>query len=126
MRIHPSLISRFVLLAICFSVTLLGQDATGKWLGKFLVPLPSGQVREDSAFVILRQQHSEITGSLGPNESKQYPFKKGRIQGNQISIEWDGNPVLFLLRLDGEKLTGDMVDPRNQSKILGHVDLKRQ
>jgi hypothetical protein len=100
-------------------------DLTGKWLGTFHVLPQGGGPREDKAVVILKQQGDVVTGTLGPTESNQMPFRKGKVTGNTVRLEMQGNRVVFTLTLDGDKLTGEIRDADHESKILAHVDLKR-
>jgi hypothetical protein len=110
------------LLGFSDSTTL---DLTGKWIGTFHVLPQGGGPREDKAVLILKQQGGVVTGTLGPAESSQMPFRRGRITGNALRIEMQGNRVVFILTLDGDKLTGEIRDADHEGKILAHVDLKR-
>ena len=119
----------FLTILACLGIlssVALGADVTGEWFGVFHVVTPDGGKRDDKAVLILKQQGDEVTGSLGETEEKQFPFKKGKMNGNMLTIEMDGNPVLFTLKLDGNKLTGELRDPQTPSKILGQVDLTRK
>jgi hypothetical protein len=108
------------------SCSLAAGNVTGKWVGKFHILPQGGGPREDKAVVILKQQGEEVTGTLGEtDESKQMPLKKGKITGNSLKIEMEGNPIVFTLTLDGDKLTGEIRDAHDESKVLARVDLKR-
>ncbi len=107
------------------SCSLAAGTVTGKWVGIFHVLPQGGGPREDKAVVILKQQDEEVTGTLGDTESKQMPLKKGKITGNSLKIEMEGNPVVFTLTLDGDKLIGEIRDAHDESKVLARVDLKR-
>src|SRR5262245_18080588 len=61
-------------------------NVTGKWSGSFNVTTPDGQTKESTVFLILNQSGSEITGSVGPTEGEQLPIKKGKIEGDKITI----------------------------------------
>jgi len=100
-------------------------DLTGKWFGTFHVLPQGGGPREDRAVVILKQQGEVVTGTLGPSESNQMPLKKGKITGNFLKIEMEGNRIVFTLNLDGDKLMGEIRDAEDEKKILARVDLKR-
>ena len=107
------------------SCSLAAGNVTGKWVGVFHVLPQGGGPREDKAVLILKQQGEEVTGTLGETESKQMPLKKGKITGNSLKIEMEGNPVVFTLTVDGDKLTGEIRDAHEESKVLARVDLKR-
>ncbi len=112
-------------LAAILPPVALAADITGKWYGVFHVVTEQAAKRDDKAVLILKQQGDEVTGTLGATEENQLPFKKGKMTGNVLSIEMDGNPVVFTLKLDGNKLTGDIRDAQDRSKVLGQVDLTR-
>jgi hypothetical protein len=59
-------------------------------------------------------------------EEKQFPFKKGKMNGNVLTIEMDRNPIVFILKLEANKLTGEIRDAEDTSKVLGQVDLTRK
>jgi|SRR5882757_7939347 len=109
-----------------FGSVAAGGDVSGKWVGVFHVTAPDGSKRDDKAVVILQQQGNEVTGSLGETEEKQFPFKKGKMNGNVLTIEMDRNPVVFTLKLEANKLTGEIRDAEDTSKVLGQVDLTRK
>lgn len=102
------------------------KDATGHWAGAFHILPAGGGPREDAAVVIFKQQGEVLTGTLGPSEMNQLPFKEGRITGKNLRIEMEGNPIVFVLALDGDRLSGEIQDAKDPSKILGKVDLKRK
>src|SRR2546430_1653908 len=121
--------SPIYIVLVCWSLLCFpacgAQNLTGKWVGTFHVLPQGGGPREDKAVVILKQQGEEVTGTLGETESKQMPLKKGKITRNSLKIEMEGNPVVFTLTLDGDKLTGEIRDAHDESKVLARVDLKR-
>jgi hypothetical protein len=118
----------FIVLLCWFSLCFPAcgeQDLTGKWVGTFHVLPQGGGPREDKAVVFLKQQGEEVTGTLGPTESNQMPFKTGKIKGNALKIEMEGNRIVFTLTLDGGNLTGEIRDADRESRILARVELKR-
>ena len=102
------------------------NDATGHWTGAFHVLPAGGGPRVDAAVVIFNQQGDVVTGTLGPSELNQLPFKKGRTTGKNLRIEMEGNAVVFVLTLDGDRLSGEIQDANDPSKILAKVELKRK
>lgn len=104
-------------------------DVSGKWSGTFDITRPDGQVQNDSAFLVLKQNGTEITGSVGPNETKQLPITKGKIDGNKIAIEAgdEGHTITFALVLNADHITGDVNmtgDGGESSKAK--IDVKKQ
>jgi hypothetical protein len=84
-------------------------DVTGKWSGSFIITGPDGQTKDDTAYLVLKQNGTEITGTAGPNEDKQLTITKGRIDGNKISfeVEDEGHSVKVELALVADHITGD-------------------
>jgi hypothetical protein len=123
------LLSPTYIVLVCWSLLCFpacgAQNLTGKWVGTFHILPQSGGPREDKAVVVLKQQGEEVTGTLGPSESNQMPLKKGKVTGNLLKIEMEGNRIVLTLTLDGDKLTGEIRDADDESKILARVDLKR-
>src|SRR4030095_1458063 len=79
-------------------------NITGKWSGSFNITDPDGQTKESTAFLVLKQNGSEITGSVGPHEGEQHTITKGKIEGNKITlmVEDEGRTINFDLALAGD------------------------
>jgi len=86
------------------------RNVTGKWSGSFNVATPDGQAKESTAFLVLNQSGSEITGSVGPNEGEQHTIKKGTIEGDKIMIlvEDEGRVINFDLVVSADRIKGDV------------------
>ena len=86
---------------LLFSFTLSAADVTGKCTGSFDITGPDGETKQDHAFMNLKQNGDEITGTAGPNEERQWPISKGKIEGDKITFEVQTDePILkFDLRL---------------------------
>lgn len=98
------------LLLCVFALTAAADtDITGKWSGSFDITQPDGGVKNSTAFLILKQAGSEITGSVGPVEDEQFPIMKGKIDGEKITIEadHDGHTLKLALVLAGDHIKGD-------------------
>src|SRR5438067_1792909 len=91
------------------ALSALAADVTGKWSGTFATPQdPSA----GSAFAIMKQSGSEITGTAGPNEEQQWKIQKGKIVGNKLTIEVtgdDGTQYSCDLELAGDHIKGDVM-----------------
>jgi hypothetical protein len=98
-------------------------NVAGKWSGSFVMDNGDGQTHDSTALLILKQDGSAITGTLGPNEDQQFPIQKGKVEGDKITLEvqTDGPLVRFELVLSGDHLKGDAhasADGRNLSAKL--------
>ena len=110
-------------------MTLSGADVSGKWSGSFTMINAEGETHEGNAFVIIKQNGTEITGSGGPDESQQWPISKGKIEGDKITFEVQSDGPLYkvALTLDGDHLKGEttVVEDGQAAPNKAKVDLTR-
>jgi hypothetical protein len=97
------------LLAV-FALAAADTNITGKWSGNINATTPGGETKNETAFLVLNQAGSDITGTVGPDEEHQLPILKGKIEGDKITIEADsdGRMLKFELVLAGDHIKGDM------------------
>jgi hypothetical protein len=117
----------FVLaLALC-GVAMADVDVTGKWSGSFNATNPNGETKESTAVLMLKQSGSAITGTVGPNDSEQFPIKKGTIDGDKITLEvdQDGNNITFTLKLASGRISGDAKASREGQTMTAKIDVGR-
>ena len=97
-----------LLLCCVLAVAASAADVSGNWSGSFTPENGDG----GSAYVILKQTGSTITGSGGGDANDQWPGLKGTIEGNKVSFEVkstaDGTVFKATLVLDGDHLNGDV------------------
>lgn len=104
-----------------FGVTMaFGSDVSGKWAGT--MHLDNG--KDGGASLHLKQNGSEITGTQGPSDEKQFPITKGRMDGDQVTVEAQPGPSVLRLtmKLDGDKLSGDVFE---DDQKIGTISLER-
>ena len=111
-----------------FALQEKAPDLTGTWTGKFLV---AGQGdKEESAYLVLKQTGTELSGSIGPNAGRQQPLNKGAVvtgsDGTAVTFDTGrpGHVISFDLKLVDGKLKGAVKDefyPDNKMT----VDLQR-
>jgi hypothetical protein len=89
---------------------MFAADISGTWTGP--VAMKRGEeTRDDSAHLVLKQNGATVTGTMGPNADRQYTITKGSIDGSNVHLEAvieDENKIVLSLKLEGEKLTGDL------------------
>ena len=109
------------------AMTLSAADISGKWSGSFTTTGPDGQTQHDTAFVILQQKGTELTGSGGPDESRQWPISKGKIEGNKITFEVQSDGPLFkvAVMLVGDHIKGDVTVEQEGGAGKATVDMTR-
>src|SRR5215471_12225495 len=120
-----TLLCFLVLAALGFAVA--DVDVTGKWSGSFNAVGPDGQTKNSTAVLELKQNGSEITGTVGPNEGEQHEITKGKIEGEKITLEsTDGGlAIKFDLTLAGDRMTGE-ANAVGEGRILkAKIDVKR-
>src|SRR5579872_7048633 len=114
------------LLAAAMALTAAGADITGKWSGSFA---PEGG-QSESAYAVLKQAGTAVTGTAGPDESQQWPDLKGTIHGDKVTVEvkspQDGSVYKCELVLAGDHLKGDVTakTPDGQ-ELKAKMDLAR-
>jgi hypothetical protein len=72
-------------LALVVGLAAAPADVTGQWEGKVTMQR-DGEQREDTALLVLTQQGTTITGTIGGNESDQHPITSGTIDGDKIVL----------------------------------------
>ena len=96
------------LLCLALALTAAAADVSGKWSGTFTPENGDG----DSAYVIVKQAGSTITGTGGPDANDQWPGLQGKIDGNKVTFTVtsaaDGTVFKCTMVLDGDHLNGDI------------------
>ena len=103
-------------------------DLTGKWSGSILFNNPDGDTREGSAFMDLKQNGSELTGTAGPSADEQSPIQKGKVEGDKITFEVQTNGPLmkFELALVDGHLKGEAKAEFDGQVRKATLDLQRK
>lgn len=112
--------------ALILAMSAFAADVTGKWSGSF----NREGAEPSSAYIILKQSGTELTGSGGPDESQQWPMSKGKIVGNKITgeVQEPGGALYKLdLTLEGDHIKGTVTAtaPSGES-VKGTLDATRQ
>src|SRR3974377_741112 len=84
------------------------QNVSGRWQGSFDIPGPNGTTQHDTAFLILEQNGTQVTGSAGRSEEMQTPISDGLFRNSTLTFSMDvrGTKVPFNLKLEGDHLRG--------------------
>ena len=116
-------------LLLVSSFALIAGDLTGKWSGKFDITNSDGEAKADSAFMNLKLEGKTVTGTAGPNESKQWAIKNGKLEEGKLTfgVEMEGGgSIEFALVFDGDAIRGSAAGTGNGGeKMSAKVDLKR-
>lgn len=97
--------SAMAMLALLTAVAAAAGDLSGKWSGSSPDGKPVGTV-----YAVLKQDGMMLTGSAGPNESRQFPITTGKVDGDHLTFEvkMGGGIIRFDLTANGSELKGTM------------------
>lgn len=115
-----------LILSMALAFTAAAADINGKWTGSFTAE--GGD--SGTAYLILKQAGTTLTGSGGPDANEQWPGLQGTVSGNKISFQVksasDGTVYKCELVLDGDHLKGDVVfTPADGQPGKAKLDLSR-
>lgn len=115
-----------LLAAFCLAALLLvAADASGKWSGG----LDSGNGQGGSAYMILKQSGTELTGTAGPDADRQWPIAKGKVAGTKLTGEVqnpNGTLYKFTLTLEGDQMKGDVEISAGGQSQAGKLNMTRE
>jgi hypothetical protein len=115
----------FVLcLTIALALAAWADDVSGKWSGSFT---PEGQ-QAGTAFLVLKQSGSTLSGTAGPDESQQWPITNGKVEGNKltgVTTSPEGATYKFVLTADGDHITGNLEVGMSGQSMKATLDVKR-
>ena len=108
------------------AVVAFSANVTGKWTGSF-IDTTEGQTKNETACMILNQDGSKITGTVGPTVEEQIPIKAGTIDGNKVTFQVaaDQQVIIFELTVDGNRMTGEAHAEADGQKKTARIDVKR-
>jgi len=115
------------LLMLGMTLSATAADVNVKWSGSFNITGPDGEVKEDTAFLVLKQNGAELTGTVGPREEEQFPIEKGKIEGDKITLEASakGSVIKFELVLAGDHIKGDANGTHDGDAMKAKLDVTR-
>ncbi len=68
-----------LLLLLSPNVFASAEDVSGKWSGTFVISMGENPPKDDTAYMVATQKGADLTGSIGPSESEQFPILKGKV-----------------------------------------------
>lgn len=85
-------------------------QVSGTWSGSFDIHFTDGRVINDTAWLVLQQSGTMVSGTVGPKPEQQRPIRDGFASGNEIKFVADstaGKVLEFALKRAGDKLLGE-------------------
>ena len=117
-------------LIVLLAGAAIAGELTGKWSGSFAMVRPDGSAGEDGgALMDLKLAGKVVTGTAGPDESRQMAISNGKLEGKKLTFEvlQENGPTLkFDLTFDGETIKGSANGERGDQRMSAKVDLKRK
>jgi hypothetical protein len=102
------------LLAACAPVCLHAADSdapfSGTWSGSFDIHFADGRVINDTAWLVLQQSGTVVSGTVGPKPESQGAIREGSTSGNEVRFVADstaGKVLRFGLKREGDRLSGE-------------------
>ena len=102
-------------------------NVTGRWSGTFKMVGQETQPGDATAFLVLQQQGSEITGTVGSSPEQQHAIAKGKIEGDKITLQFEagGGAVQCDLVAAADRITGDVKISQDGQTLTGKLDVTR-
>jgi hypothetical protein len=120
---------KLFILLVTTTLALTAGELTGKWGGSFEMTNASGETHADSALMNLKLDGTSVTGTVGPNEDKQWAIKNGKLDDKKLTFKVemdDGGIIEFDLVFDGDTIRGKAAGTGNEGeKMSAKLDLKR-
>ena len=101
---------KLLLALFAFAALASAADVTGTWTGPMTMK-NGDETRDETAYLVLKQEGGAITGTIGPNEERRYDITKGTADGDSVYIEalvQGENAIVLKLKLESGKLVGDL------------------
>jgi hypothetical protein len=132
-------LARLAVLVLLLSPSLFAsaEDLSGKWSGTFVVTVGENPPQDDTAYMVATQKGADLTGTIGPNESQQFPILKGKIAtvkeaGKDVTkvsfdVQPDNGPDIAhceMSMVDGH-LKGKFTAESGGQKISAVIDMTR-
>ena len=118
-----------LLIAVLALAAIASADVTGTWTGPCTMK-NGDETRDDTAYLVLKQDGDKITGTIGPNEERRYDISKGTADGDNIYIEapvQGENSIVLKLKLEAGKLVGELSTKGPEAPpISGRMTLEKK
>jgi hypothetical protein len=120
---------RALVCLLLITAAALAADVTGKWTGSYDVVTPDGESMKGAVIMNLKQNGTELTGTMGPSEDAQWTIRNGEVNGDKITlqIQPEDHPLMKVeLRLIDEHLKGEARGEVDGGTIKVRMDVTRK
>jgi hypothetical protein len=103
-------------------------DFSGTWSGSFAIHFNDGRVINDTAWLVLQQSGTTVTGTAGPKAEEQGPIRDGFTSGSQLKFVADstrGKVLQFVLNRDGDGLSGEATGDIGDDRVRVVLNVSR-
>jgi hypothetical protein len=119
-----------IFLLLAMAMTAAAADVTGKWSGTVVPMGADGKPGEssDSAYLVLKQSGTTLTGTGGADASQQWPIQNGKIVADKITLQVtdpDGTVYSLSMTVNGDHLAGDVSMTRDGESHKAKIELTR-
>jgi len=128
MSCHQRILSFLLFFAAVTAHAQLPQDVSGRWQGTFDIPAPNGTTQRDTAFLLLQQNGTQVTGGAGRSEQMQTPLSDGVFRNGTLTFAVQVRPgtiVRFDLVFQGDHLRGVATGLPPDATAMVVVDVAR-
>ncbi len=120
---------KLLLALLALAATAAAADVTGTWSGP-LTMKNGDETRDQTAYLVLKQDGGKLTGTIGPNEEQRRDITKGTVEGDDVYIEaivQGENMLVLKLKLEAGKLVGDLSTKGPEAPpITGRMTLEKK
>jgi hypothetical protein len=118
---------QMILMALA-AVALSAADATGKWTGTLTTTSDDGSEKRGSAYLVLKQDGTKVTGTAGPDASKQHAVEEGKAENGKLTFEvrTEGENMKFTLQQEGDEIKGTVMRESEDETRTAKLVVKRE
>jgi hypothetical protein len=113
-----------LLAAVLTALGLIAVDVNGTWKGTLT---PDGR-DPTPALLVLKQDGTTITGTVGANDTDRHPIRQGTIKDDLVTLDAEvgEGTMKFELKLQGDELTGAVIRERDGQQQKATLAVKRE
>jgi hypothetical protein len=97
---------------LLFTAALAAADVTGTWTGSLSFKREDGSEGSDTAYLVLKQEGSAVTGTAGGNPGDQHAVSDGKVEGDQFTFrivrERGEMQISLKVSPSGREMTGEV------------------